>query len=162
MKRFLSVRVVMLISIMLLGSYSAAAIERPVAIERPFALNGMGRAEFILDETGKPVGATLTAAGTATHLGLWTATGIVRFVEDPEKPGVIRSYGAATIFAANGDRLEVETFGTLDPSGMDQGEMRIVGGTGRFASASGTPSIVVSINAPNGAFELTAVGKIRF
>lgn len=169
MKRFIKIRSLMLTIVLLLGTLPVAANNRilpddpqtgiPLAL-KPFALNGKGLAAFILDEAGNVIGGTTTAAGTATHLGLWTATGSVRFINDN---GVIRSSGAATIIAANGDKLEVEVEGVLDQAtGIDQGVFRFVGGTGQFARASGSANSVVIVNPLNGAFELTLVGKIRF
>lgn len=181
MKRFIKIRSLMLTIALLLGSIPVAAhgspfalngmglagiilpdddpLGRPLAL-KPFALNGKGLAAFITDEAGNVIGATTTAAGTATHLGLWTAVGSVRFTNDN---GVIRSSGTATITAANGDKLEVEVEGILDQAtGIDQGIFRFVGGTGQFERASGSTDSVVTLNPPNGGFELTLVGKIRF
>src|ERR1044072_4338521 len=103
MKRFIKIRSLMLTIVLLLGTLPVAANnrilpddpqpERPLAL-KPFALNGKGLASFIPDEEGNVIGGPTTAAGTATHLGLWTAVGSVRFTNDN---GVIRSSGAATI-----------------------------------------------------------------
>ena len=170
MKRFIKIRSLMLTIVLLLGTLPVAANnrilpddpqpERPLAL-KPFALNGKGLATFITDEAGNVVGASTTASGTATHLGSWTAVGTVRFT--PDENGVVRSSGAATIIAANGDKLEVEVEGVLDPNtGMDQGTFHFVGGTGRFAGASGSANSVVTLNPLTGGFELTLVGKINY
>ena len=45
---------------------------------------------------------------------------------------------------------------------MDQGVFRFVGGTGRFAGATGSSNFVVSINPLTGGFDLTVVGKINY
>lgn len=169
MKRFIKIRSLMLTIVLLLGTLPVAANnriqpddpqpDRPLAL-KPFALSGSGVAAYIVDEAGNVIGATTAASGTATHLGSWTATGSVRFNNDN---GVIRSSGAATIIAANGDKLEVEVEGVLDQAtGMDQGTFHFVGGTGRFAGASGSAASVVTTNPLNSGFELTLVGKIRF
>lgn len=181
MKRFIKIRSLMLSIALLLGAIPVAAVERPFALNgkgvaglilpgdnhperplalKPFALNGSGVAAFITDEAGNVVGATTSASGTANHLGVWTATGTVRFTSDN---GVIRSSGAATIIAANGDKLEVVVEGTLDPvTNTDHGVFRFVGGTGRFEGASGSTDSVVVINPLNGGFELTLVGRIDY
>src|ERR1044071_7055953 len=104
MKRFITIRSLMLTLILLLGAIPVAAVERP------FALNGTGVATFITNEAGLPISANTTASGTATHLGLRTAIGNVRF-NPPDANGVIRSSGEATIIAANGDKLEVVVAG---------------------------------------------------
>jgi hypothetical protein len=182
MKRFITIRSLMLTIVLLLGAISVAATEpafalnggglaglitpddhhsqRPLAL-KPFALNGRGLAAFITDEAGTVIGATTTAAGTATHLGLWTAVGSVRFTRDDN--GVIRSGGAATITAANGDKLEVVFEGTLVPGTFtDQGIFSFVGGTGQFEGASGSADSVVTTNPLNGGFDLTLVGRINY
>lgn len=154
MKRFTKTRSIMLTIFLLLGAIPAAAVERP------FALNGAGVATLITDESGNLIGAIPTGSGTATHLGLWTVAGNVTYTPDN---GVLRSSGEATLTAANGDKLEFEIDGVLDPNtATDQGVFRFVGGTGRFEGASGSADFVVTINPLTGGFELTVVGRINF
>jgi hypothetical protein len=154
MKRFTKIRTLMPILFLLLGSISASAVERP------FALHGTGVATLVTDESGNLIGAIPTASGTATHLGQWTVAGTVKYTPDN---GVLRSSGEAIITAANGDKLQVQIDGILDPiAAVDQGIFRIVGGTGRFEGASGTANFVVTINPLTGGFELTLVGKIDY
>ena len=65
--------------------------------------------------------------------------------------------------AANGDKLQLEIDGILDPiAAIDQGVFRFVGGTGKFEGASGSSNFVVTINPVTGGFELTVVGKIDY
>jgi hypothetical protein len=91
---------------------------------------------------------------------LWTVNGNVTYTPDN---GVLRSSGEATLNAANGDKLEFEIDGVLDPiTATDQGVFRFVGGTGRFEGASGSADFVVTINPLTGGFELTVVGRINF
>jgi hypothetical protein len=154
MKRFRKTRTLMLITFLLLVTISASAVERP------FALNGVGVATLITDDAGNLIGAIPTGSGTATHLGRWTVVGRISYIPDN---GVLRSSGQSTITAANGDTLLVEIEGILDPvAAVDQGVFRIVGGTGRFAGATGDAKFVVSINPLTGGFELTVVGKIDY
>ena len=155
MKRFTKTRTLMLITFLLLVTISASAVERP------FALSGAGVATLITDDAGNLIGATPTGSGTATHLGRWTVAGNVNYT--PDNNGVLRSNGVATITAANGDTLQVQIDGILDPvAAVDQGVFRMVGGTGRFAGATGEAKFVVSINPLTGGFELTVVGKIDY
>jgi sugar (pentulose or hexulose) kinase len=129
MKRLLNRRSIMLTIVLLLGAIPVAAVERP------FALNGRGVAAFITDSAGNIIGANVTASGTATHLGLWTTVGTVTFTPDN---GVLRSHAEVTLTAANGDKLESVVDGALNPAtGTDHGNLRFVGGTGRFQGASG-------------------------
>ena len=155
MKRLTKIRILMLTLTLLLGTIPA------FAVERPFALNGSGVATLITNEQGIPIGAIPTGSGTATHLGQWTVTGNVKYT--PDSNGVLHSSGDATLTAANGDKLQINIDGILDPvAGMDQGFFYIVGGTGRFEGASGTANFLVSINPITGGFDLTVVGKINY
>lgn len=130
------------------------------AVERPFALSGTGVAPLIVDGSGNLIGATPTGSGTATHLGQWTVSGNVHYTP---VNGVLKSSGDATITAANGDKLQIQIDGTLDPvAAVDQGVFHIVGGTGRFEGATGEADFVVAINPLTGGFELTVVGKINY
>ena len=93
-------------------------------------------------------------------LGLWTVAGNVTYSPDN---GVLRSGGEATLTAANGDKLEFEIDGVLDPiTATDQVVFRFVGGARRFQAASGSADFVVTINPLTGGFELTVVGRINF
>ena len=156
MKRFITIRSLMLTIALLLGAIPVAAVERP------FALNGTGVGEFFTNEAGLPIRATVTGSGTATHLGLWTTTGTVNY-GPPGEDGLIPSSGEATIIAANGDTLKVVVQGKLNlGAGTDSGTFTFVGGTGRFAAASGSADFVVTVNPLTGGFELTIVGNINY
>jgi hypothetical protein len=155
MKRFTKIHTLMLSLLMLLATIPVSAVERP------FALNGTGVATLITDGAGHLIGATPTGSGTATHLGQWTVTGNVNYT--PDSNGVLHSSGSATLTAANGDKLQIQIDGILDPvAGVDQGIFHIVGGTGRFEGATGDANFVVQINPVTGGFDLTVVGKINY
>jgi hypothetical protein len=155
MKRFTKIRALMVMLFLMLGTIPASAAERP------FALNGAGVATLISNESGLPIGAIATGSGTATHLGQWTVTGNVKYT--PDSNGVLHSSGEAAISAANGDKLQVQIDGVLDPiAGIDHGVFYFVGGTGRFENASGSANFVVNINPVTGGFDLTIVGKINY
>ena len=154
MTRFTKIRTLMLSLFLLLGTIPVSAVERP------FALNGSGVATLVTDASGNLIGAIPTGSGTATHLGQWTVTGTVKYTPDN---GVLRSSGEATLTAANGDKLQVQIDGILDPvAAVDQGLFHFVGGTGRFEGASGSANFLVTINPVTGGFELTVVGKINY
>lgn len=156
MKRSLSTRLIMLTVSLLIGLLPVQAAERP------FAWDGNGTATFVTDGTGN-VSANVTVSGTATQLGLWTATGTVHFTPDPNNPGRLLSSVALTLVAANGDKLQVVANGDMDPAaGMDMGVIQFAGGTGRFAGASGSGQFVVELNPSTGAFKTTAVARINF
>lgn len=164
MKRILNLTVFALTAFLLLGSLSV------MATERPFALNGAGVATFHINELGIPVSADVTSTNTATHLGLCTTVGTVNYTpaNDPEHPGRLLSSGSGTITAANGDKLLIEFSGVLDPppsgsaTAIDKPTFHFVGGTGRFANATGSAEAVVVVNLATGAFEITMVGKIDY
>ena len=154
MKRFSKIRTLMLVPFLLLGTIPVSAVERP------FALHGAGVAPLIIDGSGNVIGATPTGSGTATHLGQWTVSGEVKYTP---VNGVLKSSGEATITASNGDKLQIQIDGTLDPvAAVDQGAFRFVGGTGRFEGATGEASFVVTINPVTGSFDLTVVGTINY
>ncbi len=155
MKRLTKIRTLLPILFLLLGTIPVSAVERP------FALNGTGVATLVTDDAGHLVGAIPTGSGTATHLGQWTVTGLVKYT--PDNNGVLHSSGEATITASNGDKLQVQIDGILDPiAAVDQGVFYIVGGTGRFEGATGRANFVVNINPLTGGFELTLVGTINY
>ena len=163
MKRILNSTVITLVAFLLLGSLPV------LAVDRPFALNGKGVATFITNEAGLPIRADVTSSNTATHLGLCTLVGVVNFTpaNDPEHPGRLLSSGSATITAADGDKVYIDFNGALDPApgsttAIDRPNFRFVGGTGRFAGASGQADAVVVVNLLTGAFELTMVGNIDY
>lgn len=161
MKRILNLTVLALAAFLLLGTLPV------MAKARPFALNGNGVATFITDGAGIPIGANVTASSTATHLGLNVTVGTVTFSPDPDHPGRLLSSGSGTITAANGDTLLIEFNGSLEPTpgsstATDEAIFRFVGGTGRFAGASGQADALVVINLLTGAFEITMVGKIDY
>ena len=158
MKRFLSIRTMIVTLSLLLASISVAAQERP------FSASGNGTATFITDASGNIVGANVTSSGTGTHLGSWTSVGQIQFTPDPDNPTILHPSGAATFMAANGDKLEIVLEnGNLDvTTGIATGTFRFVGGTGRFAGATGSTSVVVTQNLATGAFQLNTVGNIVY
>ena len=155
MKHFTKIRTLILMLFLLLGTIPATAVERP------FALKGAGVATLITDEQGHLIGAIPTGSGTATYLGQWTVSGIVHYI--PDSNGVLHSSGGASLIAANGDKLNFQVDGILDPvAAVDQGVFHFVGGTGRFEGATGDANFVVQISPVTGGFDLTLVGKINF
>src|SRR5829696_9812372 len=93
MKRFGTVRSLILVFALLLGIIPVSATERP------FASSGNGVAAFITDDAGNVVGANLTLSGNATHLGLFTGTGKIQFLPDANDPNISHPAGATTYVA---------------------------------------------------------------
>ena len=161
MKRILNLTALTITALVLLGTISV------MAIERPFALNAKGVATFITDASGNPIRAEVSSSGTATHLGLTTTVGTINFSPDPANPGRLLTNGTGTMTAANGDTVQLELNGALEPTpgsatATDKFVFRFVGGTGRFAGAHGTGNGIVVVNLLTGAFEITIVGDIDF
>jgi hypothetical protein len=119
---------------------SAAARDRPFTA----ALNGNAN----LSPTDDPcvMRNDETAEGRATHLGRFTLKS-VEFVDFCSVPGGVAVEGKFTMTAANGDKLfgEVQTTGFPDEDGnlVIHGRYRFVGGTGRFAGATGCGDVDV-------------------
>ena len=158
MKRFVTVRSLILVFALLLGVLPVSATERP------FASNGNGVAAFITDGAGNVVGANLTLSGNGTHLGLFTGTGTIQFVPDANDPNIVHVPGEITYVASNGDRLPtIIANGRMDlRTGIATGDMVFQSGTGRFEGASGSAAIVVEQNFVTGAYTFTMVGKVNY
>ena len=158
MKRSLSMKILALTFTLLVGSLAV------MATERPFSLNGKGIAIPIVDANGNVVGANPTGSGNATHLGTFTNTGHVNFTPDASNPNILHPDGGGVFTAADGDKLNfVIINGVLDlTTGIGTGDFAFVGGTGRFANATGHTSGVIEQNVVTGAYELTLVGNIDY
>lgn len=157
MKRFVTVRILILVFALLLGVIPVSAAKRP------FASHGNGLATFITDG-GNVVGATVVVLGHGTHLGLFTGTGAIQFLPDANDPNISHPAGELTYIAANGDRLPtVIENGRMDlRTGIATGVMVFQSGTGRFEGASGRAAIVVEQNFVTGAYTFTMVGNINY
>ena len=158
MKRFVTVRSLILVFTLLLVIIPISATERP------FASNGNGVAAFITDGGGNVVGANLTLSGNGTHLGLFTGTGNIQFVPDANDPNIVHVPGEITYVASNGDRLPVVIEnGRMDlRTGIATGDMVFQSGTGRFEGVSGSAAIVVVQDFVTGAYTFTMVGNINY
>jgi hypothetical protein len=115
---------------------NGAAPAKKEAVELPF------RGSFTTLASGEIVPPTLTvtgtAEGTATRLGRFTATSV-----DVVDQATATSTGTFNFTAANGDQLFTTTAGGQDaftPPNVSHVTLvaTIVGGTGRFAAATGT------------------------
>ncbi len=158
MKCSLSVKFLVLTLTILIGSLAVTATERP------FSANGKGIATPIFDENGNLVGVQPTGSGSATHLGLFTNTGKVKFTPDASNANILHPRGEGVFTAANGDKLNfIITGGALDvTTGIGTGDFEFTGGTGRFANATGLTTAVVEQNFVTGAYEITLVGNIDY
>ena len=158
MKHLLSMKFLVLMFTLLVGTLAVTATERP------FSLNGKGVAIPIIDGNGNVVGAEPTGSGNATHLGMFTNTGKVSFTPDSSNPNILHPSGGGVFTAADGDKLNfVIITGALDlTTGIGTGDFEFTGGTGRFANATGRTSGVIEQNVVTGAYVLTLVGNIDY
>ena len=158
MKRFVTVKSLIMVFALLLATMPVSATERP------FASSGNGNAAFITDSAGNVVGANLMLSGHGTHLGFFSGTGKIDFVPDPNDPNIVHVPGEITYTASNGDRLPVIIEnGRMDlRTGIATGDMVFQSGTGRFVGASGSAAIVVEQNFITGAYTFTMVGTVNY
>jgi len=158
MKRLVTIKSLILVFAMLLGTIHVSAAERP------YAANGNGMATFITDGAGNVVGASVVVSGNATHLGLFSGNGMIEFLPDANDPNISHPAGYVTYIAANGDRLPtVIEDGSMNlTTGIATGYMVFQSGTGRFQGASGKAAIVVEQNFITGAYTFTMVGNIDY
>ena len=148
MNRYVSA-LVLALAVLTFGSLPAQAGERP----------------FRLNVTGTVTnGGVINATGHASHLGLVSETGELSFVPDPDNPTQLLVSGIVTLTAADGDQLDILIEdAVLDvTTGQAAGIFRIIGGTGRFADATGSGDLVVDQNLVTGTFEGTGVGRIDY
>lgn len=127
------------------------------AEERAFKARANG--EFVIHDGGLTV--TIEETGFATHLGGYEADGVFVFA-GVNADGTFHFITSVTYRAANGDILE--TTGTADINlltGITVGEDTFVGGTGRFADATGTIRFVSIATGPT-SYHSTLTGSIDY
>jgi len=138
----------LLASTALLSCQKQIALENEIAVSKanagakdkennvPFHGDYVTTAEFF----GGPAVQRITGYGQASHLGesMFVANAIVNFGVLPPFPFT----GTATFTAANGDQFFTQFRGLNTPTGpgTSRGDIShtIIGGTGRFANATGT------------------------
>ena len=134
-----------------------AMLALPVAADQDRPWKGRGTGVV----TGVSAGVVSIAFwGQSSHLGRYTAEG----AHVVAAPGVLA--GVATLVAANGDEVDVVYEFTFDPLVFVLpmpigGTMTVVGGTGRFAGASGFAE-VEGMNNGDGTFSLSWEGTIAY
>jgi hypothetical protein len=105
----------------------------------------------------------LSGAGDATHLGKFQYAGTVE-ITDVDTHGVITDVLIETLTAANGDTLTLHCDQTARPvapgvyHGTDQ--WTVIGGTGRFAGATGSGTGSTDVDLNQGTASKTMSGPI--
>jgi hypothetical protein len=124
MARYIS-HLVFLLSLVFTALSTSTEVQ---AQSRPFVAQGAAQFTTANDFVG---------FGRATHLGVYTEVGNVSFTPS-QTPGVLDVDGWAHYTASNGDQLHASIQGTLDTTtGQVVATVTYVGGTGRFANATG-------------------------
>jgi hypothetical protein len=149
MNRFFSLRPFA----MFFAAVGVLALTAPArAAERPHS--SRGTAQFVSQTD-------FVGAGNATHLGRYDEVGSVQFSPTGD-PTVLHLEAESTYTAANGDQLYAVFTGQLNGvTGKFTATVTYVGGTGRFANASGTATLSGQL-LPGGSIEVAVKGTIDY
>jgi hypothetical protein len=120
------------------------AWQEQTPITKPLKLKAAGEIDL---NTG-----AIMFGGTATHFGLYTATGFFN-------PADFSIFG--TIEVASGDSLSFTAAFVTGPLGEIDATFNIMAGTGRFAGVTGTASGPVTLD-PDFTFLITVLGEISY
>jgi hypothetical protein len=149
MNRFFSLRPLAL----LLAVAGVLALAAPADAAKR-AHHARGSAQFTNENA-------FVGSGVATHLGPYTEEGTAVFTPTADA-NVLSVNAAATYTAANGDQLYAVFTGQLNAAtGVITATVTYVGGTGRFASASGTAILSAQL-LPGGSIEVVVNGTIDY
>ena len=149
MNRFFSRRPFALV----LAAISVLALSAPAqAEERAYVLRGTAQFVNANDFVG---------AGIATHLGRYTEVGSASFSPTAD-PTVFQIDAWVILTAANGDQLYELVNGYLNfLTGTITATVTFVGGTGRFADATGSANLTGQL-LPGGAVSVAVEGTIDY
>ena len=126
--------------------------ERAQAAVRPYAASGT--AQFTSESE-------FVGVGYATYLGRYSEAGVVAF-SPTSNPAVLHVDGSIVYTSSNGDELHAVVTGELNGlTGAITATVSYAGGTGRFASASGSASLAGQLGA-GGTISVTVAGTIGF
>ena len=125
----------------------------------PFNASFSGTANW---NNGAPL---FTGAGIASHLGNSTSAGYVVFTAgSPSCAGGVPNDNYETLTAANGDTLTIVSHDVACPTGPNQyhgsGDWNVIGGTGRFAGATGQGTFDGHSDFYLGVFSMNLTGTI--
>jgi hypothetical protein len=151
------VTMAMLIALMSAGTSTSLAFASSSQIQVPFQGSISGTVAF----TG-PTTAVLSASGNATYLGLTAYTGDVSDITPT--PTGLTNVLVETLTAANGDTLTFlcsEVAIETSPGVFQATDQWVViGGTGRFAGATGQGTADTHVDLNNGTFTKQLTGTI--
>lgn len=148
MDRFVS----RLVSIVLVVVSILAFSDRASAAVRKYSSRGAARFISPTEFVGE---------GYATHLGVYREAGSVAFSPTSD-PAVLHVEGAIIYTAADGSELHAEIAGELNgATGEVSATVTYVGGTERFADASGSATLAGQ-GLPDGTISITVSGTIDY
>ena len=158
--------VMVLAALAVLVAGATALTPAAAAEDLPFKARVAGNAHLSPTDDPNVVRNEETGEGQATHLGAfdWST---VEYANFAVVPGGVAVVGSFTLTAADGDELHGvhATIGLFDVNGdlILHGHFTLVGGTGRFADASGSGALdAVASLGPGLPFEGTLVGTIDY
>ncbi len=130
----------------------------------PFSASFTGTIAFTSQSTTHHVG-----TGQATHMGNSTDDGEV-VLSPLDDAGCYPNFNTETLTAANGDKLVLQWHDRACPIGPtsfhSNGDWFVVGGTGRFADATGSGTFAGEADfGPDfspGTFQLAFTGKLKY
>ena len=155
----------LLATLLATGGICIVALGPPSAAHAdvPFSARITGTAVFT-----SPTSVEFDGTGTATHLGLFTNDGLA--ILEPPTGGCpngaqgIPNVHTETLIAANGDALVVRMVNLACPTGPASfhgtGHWTVLGGTGRFAGATGAGTNAGNADFATNTFELTLSGTL--
>lgn len=132
-----------LLVISMTGMQSASA-----QISRPFGGRVVAKWDNVFNALGGGQ-ANFTGTSQMLHMGKSAQSGNLRLGD--LGPNGFPGTGMVTITAANGDKVTFRFIGLLNPlTGEGAGPLEIIGGTGRFAGATGVGTFYawIDINSP--------------
>jgi hypothetical protein len=109
---------------------------------------------------------SITGTGEFLHLGTTSEVSTVDTnTSQPLGDGCFSETRTTTLTAANGDQLDLYATGVSCPNNTSSDQWSVVGGTGRFAGASGSGSetgtrTFISLTPPSGVATLTYSGSM--
>jgi hypothetical protein len=138
--------------VLLAAVVSFAVAATALAESRPHQWQGTGHFVSAND---------FVSEGQATHLGNFHEAAFLQFAPTDD-PAVLQIEGIAILTGANGDELHEVFTGTLNlQTGAAALSITYVGGTGRFADASGT-AILLGQLFPDGHVEFAGEGILDY
>lgn len=142
------------IAVAALMAFALAIVSPASSLANANAVKGTGSETFRIDPQSGAISGDIS--GVISHLG--KVTGQVEGVGASEPDGTFAGSGTVTVRAANGDQLR----GTFTVEGTPAGDevtvvITITGGTGRFADASGTLTVICQVSSTSHVGDLVVI-----